>query len=198
MFEKIKGSLESVGGDHIVIETPVFSYKVFVSLKTIERLPNQEEEIVLYLKPIFKENDITLYGFDRKEDRTVFTELMSVNKVGPKTALSLLSLYERIEIINIIAEGRVKDLTRATGLGKRGADLIIASLKDKYKKEAIITEESAVDRIRKKDEDFNEAVAALTSLGYTWEVASEAVSLAYTGDKSLEDLIKDALISMNS
>lgn len=198
MFEKIKGSLESVGGDHIVIETPVFSYKVFVSLKTIERLPNQEEEIVLYLKPIFKENDITLYGFDRKEDRTVFTELMSVNKVGPKTALSLLSLYERIEIINIIAEGRVKDLTRATGLGKRGADLIIASLKDKYKKEVIITEESAVERIRKKDEDFNEAVAALTSLGYTWEVASEAVSLAYTGDKSLEDLIKDALISMNS
>lgn len=197
MFEKIKGEVKEVNADSVIIGTPVFSYKVYVSLKTIERLPTYGSNVELFLHAIFKENDVILYGFDTKEDRKVFNELLSVNKVGPKTALSLLSLYDRFEIINHVANGRSKELMRAAGLGKRGADLIIASLRDKYKKEAVIQEESAVEKIRKKDETFNEAVSALISLGYSWEVASESVSESYSSDKSLEDLIKDSLINLN-
>lgn len=200
MFDRLKGNLEEVKADYIIIGTNSFSYKVYVSLRTIQDLPQLDSNLLLYLHPVFKENDITLYGFDKEEDREIFKDLISVNKVGPKTAMSLLSLYNKDEIISFITGGKNKELTRASGLGKRGADMIIAALKDKYKNYRInteIIEEGAIEKLRNDDQIFNDAISALTSLGYSWEVASEAIRASYNENMILEDLIREALINMN-
>lgn len=200
MFERLKGTLEETKADYVVIGTSSFSYKVFVSLRTIQKLPQLEEDILLYLHPVIKENDITLYGFDNVEDREIFKELISVNKIGPKIGMALLSLYSRNEIIYFISSGKSKELTRASGLGKRGADMIIAQLKDKYKGFTIDESpesEGATERLRVEDQVFNEAVSALTGLGYTWEVASNSVRENYHAGITVEDLIKAALVNMN-
>lgn len=201
MFERIKGELEEINVDSVIIGTSSFSYKIFVSLRTIQNLPNLESNLILYLHPIFKDTDITLYGFDNVEDREIFKDLLSVSKVGPKTAISLLSLYDKNQIIHYITSGRVKELTRATGLGKKGAEMIIASLKDRYKNykidETAISEGGVTELIRTNDQIFNDAIAALTGLGYSWEVASDAIRRSYKDNIILEDLIRDALINMN-
>ena len=201
MFERLKGELEEIQVDYIVIGTSSFSYRVNISLRTIQNLPPLNSPITLYLHPIYKESEITLYGFDNTEDREIFRDLLTVNKVGPRTAINILSLYSRDEIINFITSGRVKDLTRASGLGKRGAEMIITALKDKYKNVKINLEESeglgAIEKLRNSDQIFNEAVEALTILGFSWEVSSNTIRSVYHQGITVEELIKEALLRLN-
>ncbi len=203
MFDRLQGILSEIKEDRIIIETPSFFYNVFISLRTIQDLPALGEKIIIFLYPIFKENDIILYGFTKDEDRQIFTDLISVNKVGPRTALSLLSLYDRDQLIRFITEGRVTELTRANGIGKKGAELIITVLKDKYKNVRIREEvagdsEGAIEKVRISDQVFNDAVSALTSLGFSWESSSDVVRSIYTEGIEVEDLVRDALMRLNS
>lgn len=198
MYDKIRGVLEAVTADSLIVGTPVFSYKVYSSLTTLSALPQTGADIELLLHAVYKENDITLFGFLSEEEREMFEALISVNKVGPKIALALLSVYAPEQIMYHIVNQNSKELTRAPGLGKRGADMIVAALKDRYKNAALSKQpDGAVEKMRAGDALFSDAVAALTGLGYTWEVASGAVSAAYEDGMSLEALIKRALVSMN-
>ncbi len=197
MFESLKGILEETAPDFVVLGTASFSYKVYIPALALTALPEQGKEAKLFLHPVFREDDVTLYGFVDKEDRRVFVNIIAVNGMGPKAAMSLLSLFTRDEFIGHILNARTKALMQAAGIGKKGAERLILELKDKYKNYtqsiASAQENGAVELVRAEDRLFDEAVEALTSLGFSWQEASDRVRAELTDGITLEELIRKAL-----
>ena len=197
MYEYIKGRYIGINKDYIIVENNGIGYKIFTSGATMAEMPGINDEVMLYLEQIVREDFIGLYGFKDREELEMFKLLLSISGVGAKAALSLLSI-SRINYIKYAIIMEVdKHLCRAPGIGKKTAGRIILELKDKIKKEDIM---SGVD-IQEGFEDLQptvntntvgEALGALLALGYSEKEAETALKQV---DKtaSLEDIIKDCL-----
>lgn len=156
------------------------------------------EEVRVYTLMTVRQDDISLYGFDTKEELELFRLLITVNGVGAKAAMSIMGLLPEIELRRVIATGDTKTISQASGIGKKTAERIILELKDKV---GDFFEEKGI-----KDEDFiqnpiltddkAEAIGALTSLGYTRSEAEVAVGKVKGENLSVEDYIKNALKQM--
>ena len=188
MYEYIKGKYMGINKDYIIIENNNIGYKIFTSGATMAEMPGINDEVMLYLEQIVREDFIGLYGFK---------DLLSISGVGAKAALSLLSISRINNLKYAIIMEDDKHLCRAPGIGKKTAGRIILELKDKIKKEDIM---SGVD-IQEGFEDLQptvntntvgEALGALLALGYSEKEAETALKQV---DKtaSLEDIIKDCL-----
>ena len=203
MYEYIKGKYMGINKDYIIIENNNIGYKIFTSGATMAEMPGINEEVMLYLEQIVREDFIGLYGFKDREELEMFKLLLSISGVGAKAALSLLSISRINNLKYAIIMEDDKHLCRAPGIGKKTAGRIILELKDKIKKEdKIKTEEvtQGVD-IQEGFEDLQptvntntvgEALGALLALGYSEKEAETALKQV---DKtaSLEDIIKDCL-----
>ena len=196
MYEYIKGKYMGINKDYIIIENNNIGYKIFTSGATMAEMPGINDEVMLYLEQIVREDFIGLYGFKDKE-LEMFKLLLSISGVGAKAALSLLSISRINNLKYAIIMEDDKHLCRAPGIGKKTAGRIILELKDKIKKEDIM---SGVD-IQEGFEDLQptvnantvgEALGALLALGYSEKEAETALKQV---DKtaSLEDIIKDCL-----
>ena len=197
MYEYIKGKYMGINKDYVIIENNNIGYKVFTSGATMSEMPSINEEVMLYLEQIVREDFIGLYGFKDREELEMFKLLLSISGVGAKAALSLLSISRINNLKYAIIMEDDKHLCRAPGIGKKTAGRIILELKDKIKKDDII---SGVD-IQEGFEDIspsinvntvNEALGALLALGYSEKEAETALKQV---DKSaaVEDIIKDCL-----
>ena len=197
MYEYIKGKYMGINKDYIIIENNNIGYKIFTSGATMAEMPGINDEVMLYLEQIVREDFIGLYGFKDREELEMFKLLLSISGVGAKAALSLLSISRINNLKYAIIMEDDKHLCRAPGIGKKTAGRIILELKDKIKKEDIM---SGVD-IQEGFEDLQptvnantvgEALGALLALGYTEKEAETALKQV---DKtaSLEDIIKDCL-----
>ena len=197
MYEYIKGKYMGINKDYIIIENNNIGYKIFTSGATMAEMPGINDEVMLYLEQIVREDFIGLYGFKDREDLEMFKLLLSISGVGAKAALSLLSISRINNLKYAIIMEDDKHLCRAPGIGKKTAGRIILELKDKIKKEDIM---SGVD-IQEGFEDLQptvntntvgEALGALLALGYSEKEAETALKQV---DKtaSLEDIIKDCL-----
>lgn len=197
MYEYIKGKYMGINKDYIIIENNNIGYKIFTSGATMAEMPGINDEVMLYLEQIVREDFIGLYGFKDREELEMFKLLLSISGVGAKTALSLLSISRINNLKYAIIMEDDKHLCRAPGIGKKTAGRIILELKDKIKKEDIM---SGVD-IQEGFEDLQptvntntvgEALGALLALGYSEKEAETALKQV---DKtaSLEDIIKDCL-----
>ena len=197
MYEYIKGKYMGINKDYIIIENNNIGYKIFTSGATMAEMPGINEEVMLYLEQIVREDFIGLYGFKDREELEMFKLLLSISGVGAKAALSLLSISRINNLKYAIIMEDDKHLCRAPGIGKKTAGRIILELKDKIKKEDIM---SGVD-IQEGFEDLQptvnantvgEALGALLALGYSEKEAETALKQV---DKtaSLEDIIKDCL-----
>lgn len=186
-----------INKDYIIIENNNIGYKIFTSGATMAEMPGINEEVMLYLEQIVREDFIGLYGFKDREELEMFKLLLSISGVGAKAALSLLSISRINNLKYAIIMEDDKHLCRAPGIGKKTAGRIILELKDKIKKEDIM---SGVD-IQEGFEDLQptvntntvgEALGALLALGYSEKEAETALKQV---DKtaSLEDIIKDCL-----
>ena len=129
MLNYIKGRLEEKFIDKIIIETNGIGYEILTSLNTIESI-NLGEQIKIYTKLLVREDDIQLVGFVNKEELQIFNLLKSVSKVGPKLALSSLSLYKPEKIKSMIVESDVISLIKIPGMGKKTAEISIEILKE--------------------------------------------------------------------
>ena len=190
MYEYIKGKYMGINKDYIIIENNNIGYKIFTSGATMAEMPGINDEVMLYLEQIVREDFIGLYGFKDREELEMFKLLLSISGVGAKAALSLLSISRINNLKYAIIMEDDKHLCRAPGIG-------ILELKDKIKKEDIM---SGVD-IQEGFEDLQptvnantvgEALGALLALGYSEKEAETALKQV---DKtaSLEDIIKDCL-----
>jgi len=197
VYEYIKGKYMGINKDYIIIENNNIGYKIFTSGATMAEMPGINDEVMLYLEQIVREDFIGLYGFKDREELEMFKLLLSISGVGAKAALSLLSISRINNLKYAIIMEDDKHLCRAPGIGKKTAGRIILELKDKIKKEDIM---SGVD-IQEGFEDLQptvntntvgEALGALLALGYSEKEAETALKQV---DKtaSLEDIIKDCL-----
>jgi len=197
VYEYIKGKYMGINKDYIIIENNNIGYKIFTSGATMAEMPGINDEVMLYLEQIVREDFIGLYGFKDREELEMFKLLLSISGVGAKAALSLLSISRINNLKYAIIVEDDKHLCRAPGIGKKTAGRIILELKDKIKKEDIM---SGVD-IQEGFEDLQptvntntvgEALGALLALGYSEKEAETALKQV---DKtaSLEDIIKDCL-----
>ncbi|HHD2751882.1 TPA: Holliday junction branch migration protein RuvA [Clostridium perfringens] len=196
MYEYIRGQFQGINKDYVVIELNNIGYKIFTSGNTISNMPKVSEEVLLYLEQIVREDFIGLYGFTTREELEMFKLLLSINGVGAKAALSLLSISTVNNLKYAIMMGDEKHITRAPGIGKKTAQRIILELKDKLKPDDLVSEEGelieGIDDNTDYSFNINETLSALVALGYTEKEAQKALEKI---DKtlSLENMIKESL-----
>lgn len=178
MIDFIKGKIEHVGEDYIVIENNSIGYKIFTSAYTTSDLNGKSENAIVYTQMIVREDDIRLCGFSTRSELKMFDLLRTVKGVGTKVALGILSSISYAEVVNVLIAGDVNSLTRAPGIGKKTAQRIILELKDKVSKtEEFKTLEnvSFENNIGFMSQGNNEAIEALVSLGYSKVEAQNAL-----------------------
>lgn len=172
MFEYIFGKLAIKKIDYVAIDINGLAYKIYISLKTFEKLNEIGKDEKLYIFTNVKEDDISFYGFKTQNERELFRELITISGVGPKLAIAILSTFEVQEVIEIVSIDETKIFTKVPGLGLKKAQKIILDLKDKVKKLNI--SESFEEKNKNSQINFNSEILnlkedlklALDSLGY--------------------------------
>ena len=191
MYEYIKGKFIGLYRDYIVVENNGIGYKIHTSGSTIAKMPKVNNEIIIYVEQIVREDFIGLYGFLSKEEIEMFNLLLTINGVGAKAALSLLSICSVEAMRFAISTGDERLLIKAPGIGKKIAQRIILELKDKIKVEAF-------NLNNPQDENYGtntiayEASQALMALGYNEKEAQQVLKTVNLDD-SIEGIIKNCL-----
>jgi len=182
MFEYIFGKLAIKKIDYVAIDINGLAYKIYISLKTFEKLNEIGKDEKLYIFTNVKEDDISFYGFKTQNERELFRELITISGVGPKLAIAILSTFEVQEVIEIVSIDETKIFTKVPGLGLKKAQKIILDLKDKVKKLNI--SESFEEKNKNSQINFNSEILnlkedlklALDSLGYQNEDVSKWIT----------------------
>lgn len=194
MYEYIKGIFVGINKDYIVVDNNGMGYKIYTSGSTMAKMPKTNESVLLYIKQIVREDFIGLYGFLTKDEIEMFTLVISINGVGAKAALSLLSICSVSNLKYAIVSGDEKTIVRAPGIGKKIAQRIILELREKIHVEQCETHNlsqlSGSDLV--EDRKLIEVLGALISLGYSEKEAEKALK-AINKEQSLENMIKDCL-----
>lgn len=191
MYSYIKGIVEEIRLDSIVIENNNIGYKINVSSNTIKDL-EIGKSAKIYTKLIVREDDMSLCGFSSNEEMKMFELLTSVSKIGPKVGLGILSFATSAQIGAYILSEDVAKLSKAPGVGKKTAERIVLELKDKIDKTTVEFESTLLsDTPIGISQD--EAIDALLALGYSSSEAKEAVQKCKKDGLNTEDIIKKSL-----
>lgn len=198
MIAYIKGSLEYRGDGYIVIESAGVGYGMTVSGQFMEKLPQLHSELKAYTYLSVREDGISLFGFYSMEELDIFKVLIGVSGVGPKVALSVLSALTVSELRLAVISGDVKSISRANGVGAKGASRIILELKDKLSMEDMIDAayEGSMERSGNAAalDVRTDVITALTALGYTGLEASRAVSRVENQESMDEEMLLKAAL----
>lgn len=195
MLAYITGTLEEIQEDSVVIDHQGMGYRIFVSAMELGKLPALGQKLKLHLHMIVREDDISLYGFSSKDALYIFRLLISVSGIGPKAGLAILSALSVNEIQMAVLSGDVKALTKANGVGTKGAQRVIMELKDRIDLDSMLTpqQEAAGGGIAASD-TVTAAAMALTSLGYSQLEAMQAIQRVEQSETMTEEeLLKAAL-----
>ncbi len=186
MIGKLRGAVDAVGVDHAIIDVGGVGYEVACSSRTLAALPPPGEPVMLSIETHVRENAIKLYGFLSEAERGWFRLLQSVQGVGSKVALSILSTLDIGQLAHAIAMQDRATVTRAPGVGPKVALRIVNELKDKAPPLQIsaagaIGAPAAPINGNKSDAALSpvaEAISALFNLGYAQPQANAAISAA--------------------
>ncbi len=182
MIGKLKGVVDSYGEDFVILDVQGVGYVVHCSARTLQRLPGIGEAADLAIETHVREDMIRLYGFRSDAEREWFRLLQTVQGVGSKVALGLLSVLEPAALASAIAMGDKGAVARAPGVGPRLAARLVAELKDKAPAfapidPAVIALSGAVEA-RTAPQPVADAISALVNLGYAPVQASAAIAEA--------------------
>lgn len=186
MIGKLKGSIDEIDEDHVLIDVHGVCYVVFCSMRTLSRLGQTGEAAVLFIETYVREDQLKLFGFETGLEREWFRLLQSVQGVGAKVALALLSTLSASEITSAIALRDIAMVSRAPGVGKKVAERIVTELKNKAPALSAATGGESGDAMGLKQElgegvasaPITDAVSALSNLGYSRDQAAGAVAAA--------------------
>jgi Holliday junction DNA helicase RuvA len=197
MYAYIRGELAEINMDHIVIETAGIGYQIFIPGHTFEYLPSVGETLKVYTYLYLREDAMILYGFLTRDDMELFKQLISVSGIGPKGGLAILSTLDADDLRFAILSGDSKAIAKAPGIGAKTAQRVILELKDKMSVEEAFekkTEHVQMQQASGNGLVKNDAVMALTALGYSSTESLRAVSaVEITGDMDVEAVLKAAL-----
>lgn len=196
MISYLNGLLVELEPTHLIMEVGGVGYHVIIPLSTYDAFKNQKEAKVLTHFHV-KEDSQTLYGFYLPEERTVFLDLIGISGIGTSTAIGMLSAMNPNEIKSAIVAENVKQIQSIKGIGGKTAQRVILELKDRYKKEGLISESGQSSGIS-NNSLRNEALSALINLGFAKNSAEKVIDKILQANKeniTLEQLIKQALKS---
>lgn len=179
MIAYVKGIIEDIREDDVVIDVGGLGYHVRISADTAARLPGIGEKAKLYTYMNVREDAVQLFGFLSRNDLEIFRKCITVSGIGPKGALAILSVLDADSLRYAIMSGDVKAITKAPGIGARTAERLILELKDKIQiDEGMIGREIEETRAAGSADtpQKREAVEALVSLGYGQAEAMKAVN----------------------
>jgi Holliday junction DNA helicase RuvA len=192
MIGFLTGNIITLKPTKLILDVNGVGYQVNISINTFENI-SDKKSASLHIYTSVKEDSITLFGFYSETEKEMFELLISVNGIGPKLGLSILSGIQVNELKDAIEAGNISRLVAIPGVGRKTAERVVLELKSK------------VDKIKEgvgKGISYNikqEAIAALTTLGYNLKQAENSVRdiLSSSKDISLEELIKKALGNFN-
>lgn len=201
MYSYIKGILAEIAENNIVVENHGIGYEISVPGQVLDCLPSIGEEVKIYTYHYVREDAILLYGFLTKEDVGIFKMLIGVSGIGPKGALAILSVLSTDDLRFAILGDDAKAIAKAPGVGAKTAQRVIIELKDKLSLEDAF-EQKLANQANAAEKNpaagvKNEAILALTSLGYSQSEALKVLQgIVIEEDSQVEDVLKEALKQM--
>lgn len=169
MIAQIEGKIVGIKGNAVIVKVGGIGYLVAVSAYTLGKVAGKEEDVLFHIHTHVREDMFALYGFLQEEELTMFELLISISGIGPKVALSILSIADVKTICTAIVNKDPSILTRVSGVGKKTAERVIIELQNK------------VDTFNVGDQTGTlvdqDTIEALTSLGYSVTEAREALKL---------------------
>jgi Holliday junction DNA helicase RuvA len=182
MIGKLKGTIEEIADDHVLIDVHGVCYVAFCSARTLSRLGSAGEAATVFIETYVREDQLKLFGFETALEREWFRLLQNVQGVGAKVALAVLSTLSGPEIANAIALRDIAMVSRAPGVGKKVAERIVTELKNKAP--ALSGEAGGAIGLKQElgegaaSAPVADAVSALSNLGYSRDQAANAVAAA--------------------
>ena len=182
MIGKLKGLIDSYGEDYVILDVQGVGYQVYCASRTLQALPQTGEAAVLSIETYVREDQIKLFGFRSDMEREWFRLLQTVQGVGAKVALAVLSTLPPADLANAIALRDKVAISRTPGVGAKVAERIVAELKDKAP--AFASVDPVVAQLAGSVDDraaprpVSDAISALVNLGYGQPQASAAIAAA--------------------
>lgn len=190
MIEYISGSIAELTPTYVIVDNHGIGYEMNISLTTFSELENKKD-VRLLAHEVIREDAHVLFGFSTARERALFRLLIGVSGVGANTARMLLSSASPAELEMVITSGDVKRLKAVKGVGAKTAERVIVDLRDKIKPagDTLVLEQTPAS------EAFDEALAALTMLGFAKPQSQKVLTKLFADDPSLkvEQAIKKAL-----
>lgn len=195
MIAHLKGQLTYKSPEHTIVDVNGVGYQVFTPLSTYYALPSIGQTVSLRVHTRVREDELKLFGFLTEQELTIFQKLITINKVGPRLALGILSGMPPTDLLSAVMNNDYAKLSTIPGVGKKTAERLTMEMKDKLADMALEMEHP-VDFTSKEQGFYDDALSALINLGYKKPVAGKALKTIYTQngkDASLEEIIKESL-----
>lgn len=194
MISRLTGILAAKSAPHILVDCHGVGYEADVSMTTFYRLPEVGEQISIWTHLLVKEDAHSLVGFHDEQERSLFRQLIRINGVGPKLALTILSGIDERQFALCVSNNDVAMLTRLPGVGKKTAERLIIEMRDKL--DAIAGDAPSIRTAGGGQSVVQEASQALQALGYKAADADKMIDRALSAEGaggSVSELIRSAL-----
>ncbi len=195
MYAHFDGVVAEKAADSIVLDVNGVGYLLQVSAQTLSLAPAAGGRMKLYAILSVREDAMELFGFHSREEKRMFERLRSVNGVGPRMALAILSSMPLNDLSIALVAGDAAALTRVPGIGKKTAQRLVLELRDKVEESELTGQAAAAAPAGSAE---SEAIAALMALGYASSEAARAVSAVAGKASKADELIFLALKSLGS
>ncbi|HEJ7971592.1 TPA: Holliday junction branch migration protein RuvA [Serratia marcescens] len=200
MIGRLRGNILEKQPPLVLLEANGVGYEVHMPMTCFYELPELGQEAIVFTHFVVREDAQLLYGFNDKQERALFRELIKVNGVGPKLALAILSGMSAQQFVSAVEREEITALVKLPGVGKKTAERLVVEMKDRFKglngdlfnSSSEFSLPSAAEKAPEADAEA-EAVSALVALGYKPQEASRMVSKIAKPGADCETLIRDAL-----
>ncbi len=193
MFARLSGKLIHKSTEGLIIDVGGVGYQVQVPLSTYYELGEEGSETSLRIHTVVREDSITLFGFLTEDEKTIFTRVIQVSGIGPRTGIGLLSGLSAAEFVDAVIRADVRRISGVPGIGKKTAERIILELKDKVRTLSISEDFGQAGRgISPLQEDV---ISALVNLGYQKNRVEKTVAeiIREHDPERFDDLLRKAL-----
>ena len=191
MIARLNGTLIDKSPPQVIVDCNGVGYEVEVPMSTFYNLPEIGKQIQLLIHFVVREDAQLLYGFGSEQEKSTFKQLLKVNGIGAKSALSILSGVSIDDLVEAVNRQEVAMLTRIPGIGKKTAERLLLELKDKF---AVTGSATTISQPKSASYDV---LNALIALGYNEREAGAAVKLL-PKEVTVTDGIKQALKSLSN
>ncbi|MFT8210194.1 MAG: Holliday junction branch migration protein RuvA [Symbiopectobacterium sp.] len=202
MIGRLRGIILEKQPPQVLIEVNGVGYEVHMPMTCFYELPDLNQEAVIFTQFVVREDAQLLFGFNNKQERALFRELIKTNGVGPKLALAILSGMSAQQFVSAVEREEIATLIKLPGVGKKTAERLVVEMKDRFKGMSgdlfnpatiDVPLSSSTPAADPAEDPESEAASALVALGYKPQEASRMVSKIARPGADCETLIRDAL-----